>query len=84
MKAKLDENLPLQIASRLRKLGHDVHTTQEENLSGCDDSELWAQASRKVALSSRKTWISPTAAASRLVPITVSCWFGCTLPAGCD
>jgi predicted nuclease of predicted toxin-antitoxin system len=47
MKAKLDENLPLQIASRLRELGHDVHTTQEENLSGCDDSELWAQAQQE-------------------------------------
>jgi predicted nuclease of predicted toxin-antitoxin system len=28
----------------LRELGHDVHTTQQENLSGCDDSELWAEA----------------------------------------
>jgi predicted nuclease of predicted toxin-antitoxin system len=44
MKAKLDENLPLRIATRLRELGHDVHTTQQENLSGCNDSELWAQA----------------------------------------
>ncbi len=47
MKAKLDENLPLQIAFRLRELGHDVHTTQQENLSGCDDSELWANAQRE-------------------------------------
>ncbi|MFZ1133074.1 MAG: DUF5615 family PIN-like protein [Terriglobales bacterium] len=46
MKAKLDENLPLQIAFRLRELGHDVHTTQQENLSGCNDSELWANAQR--------------------------------------
>jgi predicted nuclease of predicted toxin-antitoxin system len=28
-------------------LGHDVHTTQEENLSGCGDSELWATAQRE-------------------------------------
>lgn len=47
MKAKLDENLPLQIATRLRRLGHDVHTTQEENLSGCDDTELWKEAQRE-------------------------------------
>lgn len=47
MKAKLDENLPLRIASRLRELGHDVHTTDQENLSGCDDSELWANAQRE-------------------------------------
>jgi predicted nuclease of predicted toxin-antitoxin system len=44
MKAKLDENLPLQIASRLRELGHDVHTTQQGNLSGCDDSKLLAES----------------------------------------
>jgi predicted nuclease of predicted toxin-antitoxin system len=44
VKAKLDENLPLQIATLLRGLGHDVHTTEQENLSGCDDSELWTQA----------------------------------------
>ena len=43
MKAKLDKNLPLQIATRLRDLGHDVRTTGQENLSGCNDSELWAQ-----------------------------------------
>jgi predicted nuclease of predicted toxin-antitoxin system len=47
MKAKLDENLPLQIATRLRELGHDVHTAQEENLSGCDDSKLWTRAQQE-------------------------------------
>jgi predicted nuclease of predicted toxin-antitoxin system len=47
MKLKLDENLPLQIASRLRVLGHDVHTTNDEGLSGCNDSELWMAAQRE-------------------------------------
>jgi predicted nuclease of predicted toxin-antitoxin system len=47
MKAKLDENLPLRIAIRLRDLGHDIHTTEQENLSGCGDSELWTQAQRE-------------------------------------
>jgi predicted nuclease of predicted toxin-antitoxin system len=47
MKAKLDENLPLQIATRLRDLGHDVHTTQQEDLSGCDDAELGKEAQRE-------------------------------------
>jgi len=47
MKVKLDENLPQRIAARLGKLGHDVHTTEQENLSGCDDSDLWAQAQRE-------------------------------------
>ena len=47
MKLKLDENLPLQIASSLRILGHDIHSTSEEGLSGCDDSELWTAAQRE-------------------------------------
>jgi uncharacterized protein (DUF433 family)/predicted nuclease of predicted toxin-antitoxin system len=47
MKAKLDENLPLRIAARLRELGRDVHTAEQENLSGCGDSELWTQAQRE-------------------------------------
>jgi predicted nuclease of predicted toxin-antitoxin system len=47
MKAKLDENLPLQIASRLRMLGHDVHTTQDEGLSGSSDLDLWSAAQRE-------------------------------------
>jgi predicted nuclease of predicted toxin-antitoxin system len=41
MKVKLDENLPLQIASLLRSFGHDVHTVPEEGLSGSDDSVIW-------------------------------------------
>ena len=44
MKAKLDENLPVQIAASLRRLGHDIKTTEEEGLSGCNDFELWAAA----------------------------------------
>ncbi len=47
MKAKLDENLPLQIASRLRMLGHDVHTSHDEGLAGCSDSDLWRAAQRE-------------------------------------
>lgn len=41
MKIKLDENLPLQIALQLQRLGHDVHTLDSEGLNGCTDSELW-------------------------------------------
>jgi len=47
MKLKLDENLPLQIASSLRVLGHNIHTTDDEGLSGCNDSELWMAAQRE-------------------------------------
>jgi len=47
MKIKLDENLPLQIAARLARLGHDVQTMQNEGLSGCNDSDLWRAAQRE-------------------------------------
>ena len=41
MKIKLDENIPLRLASRLRALNHDVHTAGDEGLSGARDSEIW-------------------------------------------
>jgi predicted nuclease of predicted toxin-antitoxin system len=47
MKIKLDENLPLSLASVLTNLGHEVHTVSEENLSGGKDHELWNAAQRE-------------------------------------
>jgi predicted nuclease of predicted toxin-antitoxin system len=47
MKIKIDENLPLQIAFKLKSFGHDVHTAQEEGLSGCDDRVVWEAAERE-------------------------------------
>lgn len=44
MKIKLDENLPLRLASRLKNLGHDVHTTRDEGLSGHPDPDIWVTA----------------------------------------
>jgi predicted nuclease of predicted toxin-antitoxin system len=41
------QNLPLQIASGLRNLGHDIHTTQDEKLSGCNDPDLWRAAQQE-------------------------------------
>jgi predicted nuclease of predicted toxin-antitoxin system len=84
MKAKLDENLPLRISVRLRELGHDVHTAQQENLSGCDDSELWAQAQREGrTLNTQDLDFSGQPALHAWYSSRVSCWFGCTHPAGC-
>jgi hypothetical protein len=39
MKIKLDENLPLPLATLLNKLGHDVHTLHDEMLLGRADTE---------------------------------------------
>lgn len=44
MKIKLDENLPVRLASRLNNLGHDVHTTRDEGLSGHPDRDIWVRA----------------------------------------
>jgi hypothetical protein len=40
MKIKLDENLPLRLATPLRNLGHDVHTLHDEMLLGHADIEI--------------------------------------------
>jgi predicted nuclease of predicted toxin-antitoxin system len=40
MKFKLDENLPVEIASYLEQQGHDAQTVPEEGLAGALDSTL--------------------------------------------
>jgi predicted nuclease of predicted toxin-antitoxin system len=46
MKIKLDENLPIRLATLLKDLDHDVHTLHDELLVGHADSEIW-QATQK-------------------------------------
>jgi len=47
MRIKLDENLPTGLAISLGRLGHDVHTTNQEGLTGHSDSELWGAAQKE-------------------------------------
>ncbi len=47
MRIKLDENLPLRLATPLKNLGHDVHTTREEGLIGHSDREIWETAQKE-------------------------------------
>ena len=47
MRIKLDENLPTHLATLLQELGHDVHTTPEEGLSGRPDEEIWEASKRE-------------------------------------
>ena len=47
MKIKLDENLPLRLATPLRNLGHDVHTLHDESLSGHPDIEIGEAAQKE-------------------------------------
>jgi predicted nuclease of predicted toxin-antitoxin system len=47
MKIKLDENLPLRLATLLKNLGHDVHTLRDELLLGRADAEIWEATQRE-------------------------------------
>ena len=42
MRLKLDENMPMLLATTLRSSGHDVHTAADENLLGKSDDKVWA------------------------------------------
>lgn len=41
MKIKLDENLPIDLVPVLQRLGHDVDTVPQENLTGSNDTNVW-------------------------------------------
>lgn len=47
MKIKLDENLPVRLATLLKKFGHEVHTLHEEGLMGHTDGEVWEAAQKE-------------------------------------
>ena len=47
MKIKLDENLPVGLASMLNSLSHDVQTVREEGLMGRADLEIWEAAQKE-------------------------------------
>ena len=42
MKIKLDENLPVELANILDKLGHDTDTVYDEGFAGSKDDLVWA------------------------------------------
>lgn len=47
MKIKLDENLPQQLAILLRELHHDVHTVNDELLTGHPDANIWGKCQQE-------------------------------------
>jgi len=47
MKIKLDENLPVRLATVLRDIAHDVHTVHDEQLVGRADVDIWEAAQRE-------------------------------------
>jgi predicted nuclease of predicted toxin-antitoxin system len=47
MKIKLDENLPVRLATLLKTFGHNVHTVHDEGRVGNADKEIWEAAQRE-------------------------------------
>lgn len=47
MRIKLDENLPLRLAIRLKSFGHDAHTVYDEHLVGHADNDVWETAQKE-------------------------------------
>ncbi len=41
IRAKVDEDLPAEVADRLREAGHDARSVVEQSLSGTPDDRLW-------------------------------------------
>lgn len=44
---KMDEDLPVEVAERLRTAGHDARTVVDESLTGTSDAEIWQLAQRE-------------------------------------
>ena len=47
MKVKLDEHIPVRLASELANLGHEVDTVASEGLKGRPDADVWGAAKRE-------------------------------------
>ncbi len=47
MRIKLDENLPAGLSQELSRLGHDVHTSPGEGLTGRSDDAVWSAAQQE-------------------------------------
>jgi hypothetical protein len=63
VRVKLDENLPHELSSALRRHGHDVHTVVEEHIAGEDDPVVVAAARRRAECCSPSTAVSATCGA---------------------
>lgn len=82
MKLKLDENLPRELGPVLQRLGHDVHTAHDENLTGALDRLLWESAQREsrffltqdMDFSDLRTFLPGTHAGILLVRLRAPSW----------
>ncbi|HXU50156.1 MAG TPA: DUF5615 family PIN-like protein [Candidatus Binatia bacterium] len=82
MRIKLDENLPLRLAIRLKSFGHDVHTVYDEHLVGHADNDVWETAQKESRFLITQDLDFSDCVASRLVLITASYSYDSTRQAG--
>ena len=65
MRFKLDENLPGELVTDLRDLGHDADTVAGEGLRGAADPAVMDAASAADRILSHSTRVSPISSAIR-------------------
>ena len=78
MRIKRDENLPRRLAPRLRDLGHDVHTPDDEGLRGAEDGSIWEATQREQRFLITQDLDFPTCGGLRQEVTKESYWSGCS------
>jgi predicted nuclease of predicted toxin-antitoxin system len=82
MKFKLDENLPLQIATAIQARTHDIETAGEKGLSGRADADIWQAAQPEGRILITQDSIFRILASSSRVLTTGACSSACNRLAG--
>ena len=78
MRFKLDENLPGELVTDLRDLGHDADTVAGEGLRGAADPAVMDAASAADRILSHSTRVSPISSAIRFTNLREWCCFDLT------
>ena len=60
MRFKIDENLPVEVAELLRRLGHDATTILEQHLGGSADPKVASVCQQERRILVTLDWISRT------------------------
>src|ERR1017187_4656021 len=78
MRFKLDENLPVELVTDLRDLGHDADTVADEGLRGAADPQLWTLPLLPIGSCLHSTRVSPISSAIRFTNMREWCCFDLT------
>jgi hypothetical protein len=82
MRAKLDENLPVEAAELLRTAGWKCDTVDEEGLAGADDSTVAARCRAEARVLSLSTSTSRTSGHTRQASTSALSWCARLNPVG--